>query len=381
MKYFKWIFLFLELLSIEGFSQNLVLNPSFEDSKEKKKEKISDIDQLSFCLNPSKGTPDLISLFSKSALYKSPNNVMGFQKPHTGEIYIGIVIGNYPKSSFYNNLREYVTIELKEVLKPNNLYCVGMYISLANNVNYASDGIGVYLSNEKFKTNQENLLLTPFFKSIIPNTYNISNKIISDTLNWVYVCDTIRVKGGEKYITIGNFKSDDSTKFIKIHRRTNSYFDAKTSYYFIDDVSVIASNSNDCKCNETKQPLVAKVETPQPIKENVPVVMEELFFETKKYDILPKSYHYLDSLCVLLSKTTNIIEISGHTDNVGTEKDNQLLSENRAKAVMAYMVSKGILQTRVSAKGYGSTKPVTSNETEKGRANNRRVEFKVLKKQ
>ncbi len=97
-------------------------------------------------------------------------------------------------------------------------------------------------------------------------------------------------------------------------------------------------------------------------------------------EILPKSFHYLDSLCVLLSKTTNVIEISGHTDNVGTEEDNLLLSENRAKAVMAYMVSKGILQTRVSAKGYGSTKPVTSNETEQGRATNRRVEFKILKR-
>jgi len=255
-----------------------------------------------------------------------------------------------------------------------------MYISLANNSNYASNGIGVYLSKDKIVSEEKYLLRLPSFKKITPNLYHLSNEIIKDTTNWVLICDTIRALGGEKFITIGNFKSDDSTTFVKIHRRPNSYFDPKLAYYFIDDVSVTLSNGNDCNCSETKPPLVTTVQ-PHSIKENVPIVMEQLYFETNKYEILPASFPYLDSLCLLLLKTNNTIEISGHTDNIGNENDNQLLSENRAKAVMAYMISKGILQTRISAKGYGSTKSIAPNNTEQSRAQNRRVEFKVLRQE
>ncbi|MEI6854382.1 MAG: OmpA family protein, partial [Bacteroidota bacterium] len=72
------------------------------------------------------------------------------------------------------------------------------------------------------------------------------------------------------------------------------------------------------------------------------------------------------------------IEISGHTDNVGKENDNQLLSEARAKAVMDYFVRKGINPTRLTYKGYGSTQPIAPNTTDEGRAKNRRVEMKVI---
>jgi len=72
------------------------------------------------------------------------------------------------------------------------------------------------------------------------------------------------------------------------------------------------------------------------------------------------------------------IEIGGHTDNVGKPKDNQLLSENRAKSVKDYLVENGIEANRLTTKGYGDTNPIASNETETGRAENRRTEFKVV---
>ena len=71
------------------------------------------------------------------------------------------------------------------------------------------------------------------------------------------------------------------------------------------------------------------------------------------------------------------IEVSGHTDNVGNKKDNQLLSENRAQAVVNYLTAKGIKANRLSSKGFGDSKPVASNKTEEGRQQNRRVEFSI----
>ena len=84
-------------------------------------------------------------------------------------------------------------------------------------------------------------------------------------------------------------------------------------------------------------------------------------------------------MVLLLNENPSLkIEISGHTDNVGKPADNLLLSMNRAKAVVSYLVSKNIVAQRVSSKGYGETKPVADNKTEEGRALNRRTEMKVV---
>ena len=90
-------------------------------------------------------------------------------------------------------------------------------------------------------------------------------------------------------------------------------------------------------------------------------------------DILDELVNYLKL------KSTMQIEIHGHTDNVGDSKKNLLLSQNRADAVMKFLISSGISPERLSAKGFGQTKPNKSNATEKGRAFNRRVEF-IIKK-
>jgi OOP family OmpA-OmpF porin len=72
------------------------------------------------------------------------------------------------------------------------------------------------------------------------------------------------------------------------------------------------------------------------------------------------------------------IEVGGHTDNVGNDAANQKLSEQRANAVREFLIAKGIDGTRIVAKGYGETKPIATNETEEGRAQNRRTEVTVL---
>ncbi len=116
-----------------------------------------------------------------------------------------------------------------------------------------------------------------------------------------------------------------------------------------------------------------------PFSEKTAVVLRNVFFETGKYDLKEKSKFELDSYAQLLKDNPTIrIEIGGHTDNVGSPADNKTLSLNRAKSVYDYMLEKGISKSRMSYKGYGETKPVESNDTEQGRALNRRIEFKVL---
>ena len=116
----------------------------------------------------------------------------------------------------------------------------------------------------------------------------------------------------------------------------------------------------------------------KPIKVGEVVVLRNIFFETDKYDLKNESKVELDKLTSLLKKNPLLkIEISGHTDNVGNEKYNLTLSENRARIVSEYLTSNGIAKTRLSFKGYGMSKAVDNNNTEEGRANNRRTEFKV----
>jgi len=72
------------------------------------------------------------------------------------------------------------------------------------------------------------------------------------------------------------------------------------------------------------------------------------------------------------------VTIEGHTDNVGGDADNQILSQNRAKSIFDYLVSRGIDKSRLSYKGYGASKPIANNGTAEGRAKNRRTIFKVI---
>jgi outer membrane protein OmpA-like peptidoglycan-associated protein len=114
-------------------------------------------------------------------------------------------------------------------------------------------------------------------------------------------------------------------------------------------------------------------------KPGAKVVLKNIFFDTGKSDIRPESTSELQRLVKLLNENPTIkIEVSGHTDNVGDAKINQALSESRALNVLNFLVANGIAKARLLSKGYGSLQPIDSNDTETGRQNNRRTEFKIL---
>jgi len=119
----------------------------------------------------------------------------------------------------------------------------------------------------------------------------------------------------------------------------------------------------------------------QKIELDKTVVLKNVFFDTDKFDLQPKSKVELDKLVNFLTKNATVkIELGGHTDNVGTSKANLLLSNNRAKSVYDYLIEKGIEAIRLSTQGYGDTKPIADNSTEVGKSENRRTEFKIIGK-
>ncbi|HMJ48583.1 MAG TPA: OmpA family protein, partial [Ferruginibacter sp.] len=105
---------------------------------------------------------------------------------------------------------------------------------------------------------------------------------------------------------------------------------------------------------------------------------KNVFFSTGSYKLLPKSFKSLNEVAELMKADESLLlQIDGHTDSQGTNESNQVLSENRAKSVKDYLVSKGVPETRTSSTGYGEEKPVADNTTAAGRAKNRRTEMTV----
>jgi outer membrane protein OmpA-like peptidoglycan-associated protein len=128
----------------------------------------------------------------------------------------------------------------------------------------------------------------------------------------------------------------------------------------------------------TDSPLVKDIPL-QPIEAGALIVLKNIFFDNKSFELKPSSLTELDKLVLLMNENPKLnIRINGHTDNVGQPKDNLLLSDNRAKAVVQYLSSKGIPAQRLSAKGFGATVPLADNNTESGRALNRRTEVSVI---
>lgn len=145
-------------------------------------------------------------------------------------------------------------------------------------------------------------------------------------------------------------------------------FKDSTSYNVLD-IPALAANAT------YKNPFVVDIQF-QPAKT---FVLDDVNYETGKADLKPGSFTVLDELVAYLNrKDDERIEIGGHTDNVGKAASNIILSMDRAKSVMAYLISKGIDANRLTAKGYGMSVPVVSNATKEGKAMNRRTEVKIL---
>ena len=221
-----FIVIFLFLVSKTN-AQNLVLNPSFEDTIACTGTYAM---QCKYWYWATYGSPDYFSEQPDIFCGTSPvplSNV-GFQYARTGIAYVGLAPFFTTIFPSYVNRREYIGGILSDTLKQGHEYCISFYVSVADGMKYVIDGMGLYLSVDSAVDYTINTNL-----SFIPQISNPSGNIIYDTLNWVQISGTYIANGGEKYLTIGNFKDDANTMIDSTSSTANS------AYYFIDDVSVI----------------------------------------------------------------------------------------------------------------------------------------------
>ena len=229
----KKIIIYLCLFSaIKADSQNLVLNPSFEDTI-LCPTTIFPM-QCKYWYRANIGSPDYFSeqpdIFCGTSYV--PQSGAGYQYARTGIAYVGLGVFTEHTISAFINKREYVGGILSDTLKQGHEYCVSFYVSVAEEFKYVTDGIGLYLSVDSAVDYTINTNL-----SFVPQISNPSGNIIYDTLNWVQISGTYIANGGEKYLTIGNFKDDANTMIDSVN--FNAPLSAYSAYLFIDDVSVI----------------------------------------------------------------------------------------------------------------------------------------------
>ncbi|MCB0437296.1 MAG: OmpA family protein [Mangrovimonas sp.] len=363
MKY-KLLFIFM-LFETFLFSQNLVLNPSFEEFKECPWKLGMLNNNVYFWSCPNHGSTDYFRACGKSA--ETYQNYNGRQHPFSGAGYSGLYC--YAEKEY----REYVQGQLKDTLVKDKTYEVSFYISLAEastlslkniTVIFTAERIGKPSSNTSMFSNpnaEENKFSNLSEKYINLNELRVkdygiqtveSHTYFEEMESWQKISFTYQAKGFETFFTIGNFNANSETEYHQLKQD----FDHAFSYYYIDEISVV--ENIEFEMEKT-------------------YVFKDLVFDFDKHDIQDYSYPELDRLVQYLKQhPTSHIEIHGHTDNVGTDERNKTLSTLRAGAVAAYLISKEIEASRIIFFGHGSSQPKVLNSSETNRAINRRVEFK-----
>jgi outer membrane protein OmpA-like peptidoglycan-associated protein/Tol biopolymer transport system component len=257
-------------------------------------------------------------------------------------------------------------------------------INLGRNINtnehdydfrVSTDGTTAYYTVYEGSTASGDIYLMPMpkaykpqkVKTITGKLLDIDQRPIDAPLVWINLDsgDTIQITRPDP-IT-GQFVATVPDK-VKV-----GYYVAKDNYM---PIAGYIDPTKETNAISVDKPMVLM--TPEQMKENnVALPLNNLFFETAKFEIKPESYPELDRLVQWVQQYNLKINILGHTDNVGADQRNQSLSDNRANAVRDYLVSKGCPADHISAQGFGESQPVSTNDTDEGRAQNRRVEIKI----
>jgi outer membrane protein OmpA-like peptidoglycan-associated protein len=179
--------------------------------------------------------------------------------------------------------------------------------------------------------------------------------------------------------TVGELRSDprDGSYFVALPMgKKYGYYASAEGYYPISrSIDLVGqTEAVDTTVDIVLKSLEQMKETGESVRIN------NIFFEFDKYDLLPESYPELNRLANILKDLPDTrVEIAGHTDSIDSDSYNMELSRKRAGAVVDYLVSVGCSQSQLLAKGYGESRPIATNDTEEGRAQNRRVEFSFIK--
>ena len=366
-------------------SVNLVPNGSFEATTGKVK-KVGAIDEVTGWTSPTGAKADVF-LPNKLPTINVPENMFGKEDAKEGSNYVGIVAYSYNDKV----PRSYAMVKLDAPLKKGVRYCVTFNVSLAEASKYACNQLGANFSNKPFATETKTSIID------VAHVQHRDNKIINMTYNWEKICGVFEAKGGEKYLTIGNFIKNENVK-TEINKKPKEMkvVQALSAYYFLDDVSVVMMDeSSECSCagdepkNEysttvfQKSVLVNSKMTPTQV-----VNAQQTFFAFGKANFSPEGKAMLDLIAAKLTENPTMkMEVIGHSDamedSVGVEKTQYSgMAEKRVDAVITYLKGKGIDPNRLISVVENSAIPndeiSEADDQDLQMAKNRRVTFRAL---
>lgn len=376
------VFLFFVAVFFPAHAQdslsNLLFNGDFElyDECPKRIESQGFLHGVIGWWQPSVGSADYLNACSRQC--GVPRNKLGIQDAQSGKGMIGI----YCTQPSY---REYVQTELRKPLKAGKRYRLTFYASLSEFSNAAIATLGGLFTEKRIHSDEKGILkryeIQDFGNGITatnatfyePQVVNQYDNLLDDTKEWMKVSGAFIAQGDEKFLTIGNFFPSAQSNYSEPSHLSNRL---NGGYYYIDNVKLVCLD-----CPSDPGDTVSEPSGSIPSLDFVPgrqFVLENIFFEFNKSILLPQSFLELDNLLTVLKIYPSMtIELSGHTDNKGSKEYNLQLSKARAQAVVDFLIKNGIAKDRLTAIGYGDSKPIATNKSEEGRAQNRRVEFKI----
>ncbi|MCS6822598.1 MAG: OmpA family protein [Microscillaceae bacterium] len=373
----KFLLTYLSICLINRIliAQNLVPNGSFEQYSrcpvglgEVKNKVVAE-----WYANPKDCTPDFYHSCNKNN-FGVPKNLCGEMPAQHGEGYVGMIIrigeSNFDMMHPYHLrdllYREHIAVKLTEPLKANHTYRFQMYVALSDYSNYAIGNLGVLFTHFPLEIEED----TEYAPQIL------FKQPITMKKNWHLLSDTLIAKGNETHLIIGNFDRYRNRKLQKLYenKKDKERFNYNRAYYYFDNISLELIHQPN-----PDEPILSnsqEINTPLgKIEKGKKITLKNIFFDFDKAELLPASFAELDKLALTLHAFPKLNAfILGHTDSIGTEQKNQLLSEERAKRVVQYLEKKGISSKRLRAKGFGESQPIDTNSTPEGRQNNRRVE-------
>jgi outer membrane protein OmpA-like peptidoglycan-associated protein len=258
--------------------------------------------------------------------------------------------------------------------KPKNLgYPINTYEDEFGLI-VAANGKDAYYATKRSEERGRDIFMFELYKEIMPEHVNYVKGLVYDKKTNEKLDAAIELYNINESEFRKKFFSDNEGEFLITLPSRNQYgFSVeKEGYLFFSEHFNLAENIDSTKPYYLNIPL-------QKIAIGSTSILKNVFFDVDSYELLETSVFELDKLLHLLEKTPTMeIEIGGHTDNSGTTEHNIELSKNRARAVYNYLIEHNVSSNRLSYIGYGENKPVASNNSVKGKAKNRRTEFKVI---
>jgi OOP family OmpA-OmpF porin len=362
----KILFIFLILSSI-GKAQSLVVNGDFEEFRSCPIDfNQSNLYSISNWMQVGIGTPDYFNACSRQV--GVPKNVFGNEPAHSGSGYAGLILFSVKDKEY----REYLFTKLTKKLNRGDVVCVEAYLSCAEYAQCIADQFGFHFSEQPF-TNTGGTSL-----NLIPSINGPRLFFYDNPNGWLKVGNVYTAQGGEEYLTIGNFSSDKNTKVLK--RTAQNVGFSEWAYVYIDDVTVRqVKRKEECSC-ENDMLAETVVNPPNQLKEVEGQELDKLYFEFDKSDLTDESIVKLQDVYKYMRTNEHVrLIISGHTDAIGSDSYNMELSKMRASAAIQFLETKGIDAKRMEIEYFGAANPATSNDSDNGRAQNRRVEFRLVK--